>query len=169
MSTSRRPADRRRLPEGLSAVVAPVAACAVALGSLTVWAGAGYAGSPPRLDVTDGRIWVSFGDTPYTSAYFRLTNSGGSDDRLVKVTLPGVTDAIGFSGHRMLGANTATDEKRGSIAVPAGRTVTMSPSGVNVTVPSDRTRREGDILFFTLHFERGGPMEVPAVVVRPGS
>ncbi|MFF1293910.1 MULTISPECIES: copper chaperone PCu(A)C [unclassified Streptomyces] len=160
---------RRRLTDTLTAALVPIAACGVALGALTTWVNAGNAGSPPRVSVTDGRVWTSLGNTPDTSAYFRITNSGGADDRLLKVTSSAVAGTPALYGHRMLTENTATDQEIDSIAAPAGQTVTMSPGVYNVTLRADKGWRVGDLVPFTLHFEREGRIDVLAVVQRPGT
>ncbi|MEG3626756.1 copper chaperone PCu(A)C [Streptomyces poriticola] len=160
---------RRRLTGALAAALAPVAACSVALGALTTWVSTGNAGSPPRVVVTDGRLWASLGDTPETSAYFRITNLGGADDRLLKVTSGAVTGTPALYGHRMLTDNTATDQEIDSIIAPAGRTVDMSPGTYTVILPADRDLRPGDLVPFTLHFEYEGPVQVQALVQPAGT
>jgi hypothetical protein len=44
----------------------------------------------------------------------------------------------------------------------------MSPYGLDVTIPAKAGRKAGDLVSFTLHFERGGAVKTLAVVVRPG-
>ncbi|NUT30885.1 MAG: copper chaperone PCu(A)C, partial [Streptomyces sp.] len=78
--------NRRRVADGLLAALAPIAASAVALGGLTTWVNLGNAGSPPRIAVTGGRVFLPYGDVRDTAAFFRITNTGGADDRLLKVT-----------------------------------------------------------------------------------
>ncbi|MFI1471270.1 copper chaperone PCu(A)C [Streptomyces wuyuanensis] len=160
---------RRRLSDTLLAALAPVAACSIGLGALTTWVGTGNAGSPAEISVTDGRVWPSYGDTPETSAYFRLINSGGSEDRLLKVTTTAVTGTPALYGHRMVTENTATDQEIDSIAVPAGETVAMAPGGFNVTLRADKDWKVGEYVTFTLHFEHAGKVEAVAVVSPPSS
>ena len=52
----------------LLAALAPVAACGLALGGLSTWAAYGNAGSPARIAVTDGRVFLPSGDTRETAA-----------------------------------------------------------------------------------------------------
>ncbi|WP_244181897.1 copper chaperone PCu(A)C [Streptomyces curacoi] len=163
----RRPAGRR-VADGLLAVLAPVAACAVALGVLTTWVTSGAAGSPARIAVTDGRVFLPYGDVRDTAAFFRITNSGGADDRLLKVTSTAGGGAATLSRHRMSGGRAAYAQPVDSVRVPAGGGLAMSPYGLDVTLWAQPGWRTGDLVPFTLHFEHGGRIEVPAVVVRPG-
>ncbi|MFD3373836.1 MULTISPECIES: copper chaperone PCu(A)C [unclassified Streptomyces] len=160
--------SRRRLTDTLLAALVPVAACVLALGGLSMWAAYGNAGSPARITVTEGRVFLPSGDTPETAAFFRITNNGGSADRLLKVTSTAVDGATSLSRHRMTGTSSASSQTVDSVAVPAGASVAMSPFGLDVIVPADPDWQFGDLVTFTLHFERSGAVKYPAVVVRPG-
>ncbi|MBG0851572.1 copper chaperone PCu(A)C [Streptomyces spinoverrucosus] len=160
---------RRRLTDTLIAAAAPVAASSLALGALTTWVNTGNAGSPPRVEVVDGRVWLPYGDTRATSAYFRIINSGGADDRLLKVTSAAVAGTPELSRHRMLDGNAATGEEVSSIPAPAGDTLSMSPDSFNVTVLAKSGWEIGDEVPFTLHFEHEGRIRVSALVLRPGT
>ncbi|MFF3485879.1 copper chaperone PCu(A)C [Streptomyces sp. NPDC002701] len=159
---------RRRLTDTLLAALAPVAACTLALGGLSMWTALGNAGSPARVAVTGGRVFLPTGDTPETAAFFRITNSGGSADRLLKVTSAQVDGATRFSRHRMTGTGSASARTVTSVPVPAGDSIAMSPSGLDVIVPANPDWRVGDLVTFTLHFERSGTVRSSAVVDRPG-
>ncbi|MFI6055289.1 copper chaperone PCu(A)C [Streptomyces violascens] len=163
----RRP-TRRRLSDTLLAVFASVAACGIALGGLCTWTAHGNAGSPARITVAEGRLFLPYGDTSKTAAFFRITNSGGSGDRLLKVTSPDVGGTAVLSRHRMGAANSASARPVASVSVPSGGSIAMSPSGVDVVVPAKGEWRTGDLVAFTLHFERSGAVRNLAVVVRPG-
>ncbi|MGW2488470.1 copper chaperone PCu(A)C [Streptomyces sp. NPDC001606] len=159
---------RRRLTDALLAALAPLAACSLALAGLTTWAGAGKAGSPARITVSNGRVLLPYGDSTNTAAFFDIANVGGADDRLVSVTSTAVHGRIALSGHRMLGGRAASTTDVTSAGVPAGGMLSMSPRGVDVTLRAGAGRRVGDLVPFTLHFERSAPVETVAVVVRPG-
>lgn len=174
-STAERPTEprawrrtRRRVADGLLAALAPIAACSVALGGLTTWVNSGSAGSPARIAVTEGRVFLPFGDVRDTAAFFRITNTGGADDRLLKVTSSAVGGEATLSRHRMTGGSMAYAQTVDSARVPAGGGLAMSPFGLDVTLRAKPGWRAGDLVPFTLHFEHGGRVEVPAVVVRPG-
>lgn len=159
---------RSRIADGLLAALAPIAACGVALGGLTTWVGSGSAGSPARITVTEGRVFLPYGDVRDTAAFFRITNTGGADDRLLKVTSSAVGDDMSLSRHRMTSGNAASARTVDSARVPAGSALAMSPFGLDVTLRADPDWQTGTYVPFTLHFESGGRIEVQAVVVRPG-
>ncbi|MEU9056639.1 copper chaperone PCu(A)C [Streptomyces sp. NPDC048384] len=159
---------RRRITDGLLAALAPVAACGVALAGLTTWVGSGNARSPARIAVTDGRVYLPYGDVRDTAAFFRITNSGGADDRLLKVTSSAVDGDLELSRHRMTSGRMAYAETVDSARVRAGGGLAMSPYGLDVTLRADPEWQTGIYVPFTLHFEHGGRIEVQAVVIRPG-
>ncbi|MES5820601.1 copper chaperone PCu(A)C [Streptomyces sp. RG80] len=160
---------RRRLTDTLSAALAPIAVCSIALGGLTTWVGAGKAGSPARIGVSNGRVFLPYGDTTATAAFFDLTNTGGADDRLVAVTSSETGGDIALSRHRMAGSNAASREDVTSAAVPAGGELSMSPQGLDITLRAEEDWQAGDLVSFTLYFEHSEAVRTLAVVVRPSS
>ncbi|MFE1797935.1 copper chaperone PCu(A)C [Streptomyces sp. NPDC059517] len=159
---------RRRLTDTLLAALAPVAVSVLALGGLSMWTVLGNAGSPARIAVTGGRLFLPTGDTPETAAFFRITNTGGSADRLLKVTFTETGGATTLSRHRMTGARSASARTVTSVPVAAGDSISMSPNSLDVIVPVNADWRIGDLVTFTLHFERSGTVRSDAVVDRPG-
>ncbi|MFF3705140.1 copper chaperone PCu(A)C [Streptomyces phaeochromogenes] len=159
---------QRRLTDTLLTALAPVAACSVALGALTTWVAAGRAGDPARIEVTAGRVFLPYGDTRDTAAFFRITNSGDADDRLVRVSSPGVGGEVTLGRHRTTGGGAAYRDEVDSAAVPAHGSLTMSPHGLDVILHAGARWELGDPVPFTLHFRRSGPVTVEAVVVSPG-
>ncbi|MER5526274.1 copper chaperone PCu(A)C [Streptomyces sp. NPDC002677] len=160
---------RRRLADTLSAAVAPVAAVGLALGGLTAWATAGKAGSPPRIAVSNGRVFLPYGNNRDTAAFFDVTNGGGADDRLVKATSSAASGELALGRPRMVGGSAASRADVPSTTVPAGGTLAMSPGGLDVTLTAKDPLRAGDLVSFTLHFEHSGAVRTLAVVVRPTS
>ncbi|WP_432187304.1 copper chaperone PCu(A)C [Streptomyces sp. Tue6028] len=160
---------RRRLTDTLLAALAPVVVCGLALAGLTSWVGTGNAGSPARIAVPKGRVYLPYGDSTETAAFFDVANTGGAEDRLVEVTSSAAGGQITLSRHRMTGGGAATRAGVASAAVPAGRGLSMSPGGLAVTFGAEGDWREGDLVPFTLYFERAGAVRTSAVVVRPTS
>ncbi|MFJ8006227.1 copper chaperone PCu(A)C [Streptomyces fagopyri] len=161
---------RRRLTDTALAALVPVAACSVALAGLSAWAVTGNAGTPARMRVTEGRVLLPSDGVAETAAFFRLTNDGGSTDRLLRVTSSIAPGGITLTGHRMNGANSAYRSTVDSVAVAGRDSVVMSPTGVDLTlVTGGRKLRSGDLVSFTLEFQRSRPVKVLAVVVRPGT
>ncbi|MEU5954312.1 copper chaperone PCu(A)C [Streptomyces sp. NPDC047525] len=158
----------RRLRAPLLAALAPVTACAVALGGLTTWVGAGGAGRPARIEVGTGRVFLPYGDTRDTSAYFRITNRGGSADRLTGITSDSpAADQTMLGRHRTTEGRAAYMSGAASVEVPAHGTLAMSPLGTNVMLRARGRWQAGDTVPFTLHFRDGGSIRADAVVVRP--
>ncbi|MFG3028383.1 copper chaperone PCu(A)C [Streptomyces sp. NPDC048253] len=165
---TRRP-SRRRLTDTLLAALAPVAVCGLALGGLSTWTAYGNAGSPARIRVTDGKVFLPSAGVPETAAFFRVANSGGSADRLLRVTTAEAgAGSPRLSRHLMTGTGSASAQTVASVAVPARETLDMSPGGLDVIVPAKSGWQSGDLVAFTLHFEHGGAVKTLAVVVRPG-
>ncbi|MEU6312231.1 copper chaperone PCu(A)C [Streptomyces sp. NPDC047014] len=159
---------RRRMREALPAVVAPVMACAVALAGLTVWTASGAAGGPPQIAVADGRVFLPYGQSADTAAFFEVTNIGRGEDRLTKVTSPSPSvERVMLSRHESSGRGADTMGTAGSATIPAGATLSMSPFDVSVMMRVTATWEPGEIVPFTLHFRHSPPVEVVAVVVRP--
>jgi copper(I)-binding protein len=167
---SSRIGDRRRLTDTALAALVPVAACSVALAGLTTWTGTGKAGTPARVRVTDGRVLLPSAGVPETAAFFRVANEGGSADHLIRVTSPDAPGGITLSRHRMNEGNGAYRTTVDSVAIPAGDSLAMSPTGEDLAVSAaSRKWRSGDLVSFTLEFRRSGRVKVLAVVVRPGT
>ncbi|MFE9928855.1 copper chaperone PCu(A)C [Streptomyces sp. NPDC005533] len=164
-SAAQSPAGRR-LREGLVAVLAPVTACLTALVGLTAWTTAGAAGTPARIEVGIGRVFLPYADRERTAAFFRITNTGGSGDQLVSVTSP-VVESVTLSRH---GSAAGADSLRmvPSAEVPAGSTLEMTPSTLDVMMTVRGRWQVGDALPFVLHFRNSGPVQAVAFVVRPG-
>ncbi|MEU6124001.1 copper chaperone PCu(A)C [Streptomyces sp. NPDC047123] len=158
--------SRRRIRDALDAALMPVAACAVALGVLTTWTASGAAGSPARVEVVGGTVFLPYGDTEDTAAFFRITNTGGSDDRLTEVTSPAFDDVM-LGRHTTTGRAVASMRMVDSAAVPAGEGLTMSPYGLDVMATLRAPLRLGERVPFVLTFRHGGSVRTQAVVIRP--
>ncbi|MFE0508806.1 copper chaperone PCu(A)C [Streptomyces sp. NPDC058964] len=159
---------RRRLTDTLLAAIVPVAACSLALSGLTTWVRAGQAGSPARISVPSGWVFLPYGNSTETAAFFDVANLGGADDRLVEVTSPAARGDITLSRHLATRSGTAYKAGLSSATVPAGGELTMSSHGVDVTLRAGAGWRTGDLVPFTLRFEHSGTVETVAVVIRPG-
>lgn len=160
-----------RVREGLLAALAPATACVLALGGLTTWTVSGAAGSPPRIAISDSRVFLPYGDNTDTAAFFSITNSGDSGDQLTAVTSPAVAKAM-LSRHVSTGKGADSMRMSGSVEVSAGGTLVMSPSSLDVMVQQKaghRRWKEGDVIPFVLHFRHSGAVHTVAAVVRPGS
>ncbi|MFF2807377.1 copper chaperone PCu(A)C [Streptomyces sp. NPDC058000] len=154
--------NRSRLLAG----AVPLLTCLATLGTLTAWTATGNAGTPARLSATDGRVLIPAGNDA-TAAFFTLRNTGTANDVLTAVTGP--------PGHRtMLSRDVAIGRNARSMAmaegatVPAGGTLTMTPTTLDIMISPPPRLAPGDRLTFTLHFRDSPPLTVDARAVRPG-
>ncbi|MEU5208498.1 copper chaperone PCu(A)C [Streptomyces sp. NPDC020742] len=170
-----------RLP--FPALAVPVLTCLATLGALTLWTATGNAGSPARISVAEGTVWIPSGASAAgrpagtgasggagpesTAAFFTLRNTGGAPDVLTGVTGP--------AGHRAMlsrtvdiGHNARSMAMVRSATVPAGGTLRMTPTTVDIMISPAPTLAPGDRLTLTLHFRDGPPRTVRARAVRPG-
>ncbi|WP_183064502.1 copper chaperone PCu(A)C [Streptomyces sp. gCLA4] len=159
---------RDGLPGVLLPVLVPVMACLTMLVGLTAWTKAGAAGSPARIDVGVGRVLVPQAGKEHTAAFFRIANTGDSDDQLVSVTSP-AADGIVLNRHERGGE--AGDAVRAravpSANIPAGDFLVMTPATLDLTIRVKARHRVGDAIPFVLHFRRSGAVDAVAFVVRP--
>ncbi|MFJ3979804.1 copper chaperone PCu(A)C [Streptomyces sp. NPDC090021] len=160
--------DPRSLRDGLLAVLVPVTACLTMLVGLTAWTKAGAAGSPARIDVGAGRVLVPQAGKEHTAAFFRIANTGDSDDQLVSVTSP-AADGIVLNRHERGGEAGDTVRARAvpSANIPAGDFLVMTPATLDLTIRVKARHRVGDAIPFVLHFRRSGAVDAVAFVVRP--
>ncbi|MFC8125912.1 copper chaperone PCu(A)C [Streptomyces sp. NPDC057302] len=155
---------RQRASAALPALAAAVAA-ALALGGLSIWTAAGAAGSAPELRITAARVLLPSEGNDSTAAVFRIRNSGGAAARLVSVSSPATGDAM-LSYGAPVGDRAARMSMVGGVMVPAHRTLTMTPYGLDVMVELREPLRLGQRIPFTLRFGDGGSLKTEAEVVR---
>ncbi|MFF3270745.1 copper chaperone PCu(A)C [Streptomyces chrestomyceticus] len=150
----------------LRSAAVPLLAGVLTLGCLTAWTVTGNAGTPPRLDVTDGRI-LTASNPEATAAFFTISNTGTTADELTGVTGPaGLRAMVGRDVEVAEGAHRM--EMAGVVPVPARGALRMAPTGLDVMVSPPPRLVPGDRLTFTLHFRHSGPVTAEAVAVRPG-
>lgn len=151
----------------LAAVLAPVLACGITLGALTAWTASGAAGSPAEPTLVDARIMLP-SNPDATAALFNLTNEGGADDELVRVSTPAKAGRVMLS--RSVHKNgVGTMQMVTAAPLPAGGALEMSATGLDVMVEDPPPMRLGERVPFVLHFRDSAPLRVNALVVRPGS
>ncbi|MFF7159730.1 copper chaperone PCu(A)C [Streptomyces sp. NPDC008139] len=166
-------AEAKRAPEGTprpSALVrtalVPVAAVAVTLFGLLLYASSGAAGSPPaRIEIADGRVLAPT-NPDHTSAYFTLRNTGESADTLLSVTSPQLGPVMIARTVVKDGAGRMT--KADGIHLPPGGTYVMTPSSSDLMLPSASWLTAGRTVDFDLHFAGSGTSRARAAVVPLG-
>ncbi|MFD9910230.1 copper chaperone PCu(A)C [Streptomyces sp. NPDC059063] len=158
-----------RVRGGLPGVLAPVLACVLALGGLSAWAASGAAGGPARISVAEGRVFLPYGSVKETAAFFRITNSGTSDDVLLSARTTAADETMLSRTVERKGANVESMRMVESVTVPARKRITMKPDGIDIMLRPKWPLRLGDGIPFVLRFRHSGEVRVTAVVVRPGS
>jgi hypothetical protein len=148
----------------LRAALVSVAVALVTLGLLTAWVMTGHAGSPARVRVE--KAWVMAPTAPQTAAYFTFENTGDVPDDLLQVRTPISTAAM--LSRQVNRAGTGRMAMGGALAVPAHRTVQMTPFTVNVMIEPREPLAVGRRVPFTLVFRDSGVINVTAVVEPPG-
>jgi len=97
------------------------------------------------------------------AAYLEMKAAKGKGDRLTAVRSP-VAGAAELHSHTMEGG-IARMRRVDAIAVPGGKSVVLKPGGYHVMlVDLKAPLKEGDLLKFTLVFEKAGEIEVEATV-----
>jgi copper(I)-binding protein len=128
---------------------------------------AGHAGVAPSTVVRAGAIEISgafaratLPSAPVGGGFLTLTNPGTEDDRLVAVSSP-AAGRVRLHEMKMEGDVMKMGELLDGVAVPAGTTVTLSPSGDHMMFTELKEPFvEGGTVPVTLTFERAGTVEV---------
>jgi copper(I)-binding protein len=130
---------------------------------------AGCDGAKPEIAVSDVWARATVAGMPTAAIYLTITNKGAGDDRLVAVSVP---SAVKASLHQMNmdGGVMRMRAVDGGIAIPAGQTVALAPSGTHIMVEGlSAPLVAGERIEALLRFERSGEMTVPVSVEAAGA
>lgn len=132
--------------------------------ALSLVAGGVVACGPGTSEITVSDAIVPVPATVDTAAvYLRITNDGDRDDRLLTVSTPQASlthlhetsiDADGRAGMAAVG----------TLAIPAGETVDLSPGGLHLMMMQPDELVDGETVDLTLTFEHAGTKTVTARV-----
>ncbi len=132
------------------------------VGSLGVAALVGCGPGTSRIEVADAVVPVpATADT--AAIYLRITNDGDADDRLLKVSTPRA-ELTTLHKTTVDPDGRATMAGVGSVKIPAGETVSLSPGGLHLMMLQPDRLAAGDTVDLTLTFEQAGTVTVPATV-----
>lgn len=115
-----------------------------------------------KITVTDALVPVP-ATADSASIYLKITNDGDRDDRLVKVTTPLAALTI-LHSTAIDPDGRATMTGVGSVKIPAGETVDLSPGGLHLMMMQPDAVSAGDEVDLSLTFEHAGTIEVTARV-----
>ncbi|MCO6186740.1 copper chaperone PCu(A)C [Rhizobium sp. L1K21] len=93
--------------------------------------------------------------------FMTISNNGTSDDRLVSVTAPDVSDDVQL--HEMTMENDVMKMRQlaDGIPLPAGEVTELKPGGLHVMFMNIKHQfKEGEMIKGTLHFEKAGDVDV---------
>jgi copper(I)-binding protein len=164
------------LRELARAAAAPVICAVVVIGLLSAWVSTGGAGT---ITVNRTRILVTVAAIPMHSlnpgpadapqpdadCYLTIVNLTGTPDVLTAVSSP-VARRVILTRHP--GAGPAEPLTAG-LAIPAHRTITLSPSGDDVVLIGGPLLLAGQQVPLTLTFRQAGRITVEATVTIPGA
>jgi len=121
------------------------------------------------LEITAAFTRATLPNAPVAGGYFTVTNSGTADDRLVSAASP-AAGAVELHEMSMQGDVMKMTPFPDGIAVKAGETVTLSPSGLHLMFMQLRHPFvEGESVPVTLTFEKAGAVEVQLPVAGIGA
>jgi copper(I)-binding protein len=126
-------------------------------------------GGPVDVTVTDAWTRATVAGQPSAAVYLTITNAGRGDDRLLGVSAPIAKEA---SLHSTSGEGGVMRMRMlpDGIAVPAGATVKLQPSGNHAMLTGlSAPLAKGSSFPLGLSFERSGKREVQVRVLDPAT
>lgn len=139
-----------------------------AASALALLSCSGGSSAPPQIQVSD--VWARATVAGQSSAavYLTITNSGG-DDRLTAVSTP-VAKSADLHSSSSEGGVMRMRMLPDGIAVPAGATVKLEPSGNHAMLTGlSAPLAKGSSFPLSLTFERSGAREVDVRVLDPST
>ena len=126
-------------------------------------------GAPANIQVTDAWARATVAGQTSAAAYLTIANTGGTDDRLVSVSSPIATGATLHSSSGEGGVMRMRMLSDG-LAVPAGATVKLQPSGNHAMLTGlSASLAKGSRFPLNLRFERSGERQVSVQVLDPST
>jgi copper(I)-binding protein len=120
-------------------------------------------GAPVKLgalEISGAYVRAMLPGQPVGGGYLVIRNTGSEDDRLVSASSP-LSPAVEIHEMSMQGQIMKMRRLEGGIAVAAGQTVELMPSGLHLMFTKVATPfRQGDSVPLTLIFERSGKIEL---------
>lgn len=129
------------------------------MGSMTMTAG-GDAAKVGELEISGGFAKAMLPGQPVGGGFFSVKNNGATDDRLVSVTSP-ISDQVQIHEMSMQGNVMKMRELKDGIAIPAGKSVELTPGNLHLMFQKVKTPfRQGDKVPVTLTFEKAGKVDL---------
>jgi copper(I)-binding protein len=129
----------------------------------------GGASAPADVRVTDAWARATVAGQPSAAVYLTIANRGHGDDRLLAVSTPIAKEATLHSSSSEGGIMRMRMLPDG-IAIPAGATVTLEPSGNHAMLTGlSKPLAKGSHFSLDLKFERSGDRQVDVRVLDPST
>lgn len=120
------------------------------------------------LDVTGAFTKAMLPGQPVGGGYFTVKNNGKADDMLVSVSSP-VAGTVELHEMAMQGQVMRMRKLDGGIAIPAGKTVELTPGGLHLMFMKVKEPfKEGGTVPVTLTFEKAGSVDITLPVEAAG-
>ena len=113
---------------------------------------------PKGLEVRDPTLqWVP--GSPVAAVYLEIVNSGGEDDRLLRVETAAAASA---ETHETLvdGDTVRMEARPDGFEIPADGSLRLEPGGKHIMLIEPTAPADGQALTITLHFEKASAVEV---------
>ena len=123
------------------------------------------------LEISGGYVRAMLPGQPVGGGYLVIRNTGSENDRLVSASSP-LSPAVEIHEMSMQGQIMKMRRLEGGIAVPAGQTVELKPSGLHLMFTKVATPfKQGDSVPLELTFEKSGSLDLtlPVQGFRPGN
>ncbi|MEZ2219475.1 copper chaperone PCu(A)C [Rhizobium sp. RCC_161_2] len=121
------------------------------------------------LDISGGYVRAMLPGQPVGGGYITIHNGGKSDDKLTSVT-SSQAGKVELHQMKMEGTIMKMREVKEGIAIPAGATVTLSPSGMHMMFKQVKTPfKQGGAVPVMLMFEKAGMVDITLPVVAPNA
>jgi copper(I)-binding protein len=123
------------------------------------------------LEITAAAIKAMTPGQPVGGGFVTIVNHGGTDDRLVSVSIAEGVRTVEL--HEMSMNNDVMTMRKlaDGIPVPAGQTVEMKPGGLHMMIMGVKSPfKAGNVVRATLVFEKAGKVDlsIPVQDMRPG-
>jgi periplasmic copper chaperone A len=158
-----RQASRQRMASGNAARLIGFGILAIALLLIAIGVAVAHESSAKGVTVVHPWARATPGGADVGAAYLEVKAAAGHGDRLVGAKSP-VARAVELHSHVMEGG-IARMRHVDAIAIPAGNSVVLKPSGYHLMLTGLKAPlKAGDLFKLTLVFEKAGPIEVEAMV-----
>jgi copper(I)-binding protein len=127
------------------------------------------AAEPAGIEVKDAWARASAGRTQSAAAYVTLVNRGPADDKLVGASSP-IAKHVHLHAEQMTQGNVMRMVAVESVDLPAGKTVTLAPSGMHLMLTElDHPLAAGGTVPLRLRFAKAGDVAIDATIGAVGA